>query len=318
MRGRRARLGLGALALLVPACSDDDSSSTDGASGAELTVVEVDGRPSAATVALGDLWVTSDDEPSTRSLGGVRRYDAATGELVVFAAVGGDPVAVVPLRDGVWTVGATGVMTRAEPATNEHPAAEVDLGGALVDAVVAGGRLWVADIGRSLVHVLDPDTGEQVEDPVLVEAGAVRLAATPDHVWVTGLEDRVTSIDVSTTETGPPIRVGIGPIGMVVVDDELWVAISEEDMIVRVDVDEGEVVGDPIAVGDAPISLARDGDAVWVLNQDDATVQRIDATTGQTAGEPIAVPMLPRGMAVSEAGLWVVGVEPALVVLVPR
>ena len=115
------------------------------------------------------------------------------------------------------------------------------------------------------------------------------------------------------------MQVGQGPIGLVVVNDVLWVANSDDDTVVAHQPRERSArSGEPLAVGDAPIAIAVDGADVWVLNQDDASLLRLDAETGEPIGAPVALPMRPRGMAVTAAGVWVVGVDPSLAVLHPR
>ena len=144
----------------------------DGSAGS-LTSRDVEGRPSAV-LAWGEdgVLVTSDGEAD--SAGRLRTYDAEDGGAGTAVTVGAEPVALVGVGDAVWTIGATGVLTKVDPAAGTV-LAEVDLGGATTDAVVADGKLFVADIGRSLVHVLDPESGEVVADAIVVEAGAVRL-----------------------------------------------------------------------------------------------------------------------------------------------
>jgi DNA-binding beta-propeller fold protein YncE len=324
-RGIRLLLAA-ALALAAAACSDDDvddasttttsgPASTAGGAEADLVTVDLEGRPSAIALAGGDLLV-ADDEGSDAA-GTVLSLDVETGRVLGSVPVGAQPVALVPVADGAWSIGATGLMTKVglgggRPAL----AAQVDLGAALVDGVVRDDRLWVADIGSSLVHVLDPETGEVVADPIVVEAGAVRLTAAGERLWVSGLEDQVTPIDIGALVARQPVRVGRAPIGMAAALDVLWVANSDDDTVSRISLESGQPVGEPIAVGDAPIAVVVDGADAWVLNQDGATLLRLDAETGEPIGAPIELPMRPRGMTMSPAGLWVVGIDPSRAVLV--
>ncbi len=306
-----------ALALPAFACSDDDG--VEATTPTTTTVapgvpIEVDGRPAAAAVALGDLWVASDGEDD--QVGRVRRYDTETGTRLAVHEVGRHPVAVVPIPDvGVWTIGATGLITRIEASGPDVALTTVDLQGALVDGVLAGGRLWVADIGGSVVHVRDPVTGARAGEPVLVEAGAVRLLVAGDRIWVSGLEDQVTPIDLATATVGVPVTVGQAPIGMAVAGGVLLVANSDDGTVSRLDPVTGARVGPPVPVGRAPIAIAPNGDLAQVLNQDDPSVAVIDAATGTVldAGHPL--PMRPRGLAPISGGVWIVGVDPSVAVL---
>jgi DNA-binding beta-propeller fold protein YncE len=326
---RLAALAAAALVVLaLTACSDDDdegtasttsSTSTEANPGeSELLTVTLDGRPSAVAFVAGDLLV-ADDGDSAGGGGTVRSLDVETGAVLGSSAVGPQPVALVPVADGAWSIGATGVLTKVRSVADEDGGATTtELGGALVDAVVAGGRLWVADIERSVVHVLDPETGEVVDDPIAVPAGAVRLAVAGERLWVSGLEDQVTPIDTAQLVARQPVQVGSTPIGMAVVQDVLWVANSEDDTVSRISLESGQPVGGPLAVGDAPIALVVDGADVVVLHQDDATLLRLDAETGEPIGAPVDLPMRPRGMTATPSGVWVVGVDPSIAALVAR
>jgi DNA-binding beta-propeller fold protein YncE len=316
-----------ALTAASAACSDDDAdgaapsstsatTSTTVADG--LVQVEVEGRPSGVLEFGGDLWV-ADDDTSAGALGGVRRLEPGSGRRIAVALVGQQPVALVPAGDAVWAIGATGIVTKLDAAATESsPGLGVELGGALVDGAIAGGRLFVADIERSLVHVLDPENGEVVDDPIVVEAGAVRLVTDGNRLWVSGLEDQVTPIDVEALVARQPVTVGQAPIGMAIAGDVLWVANSEDDTVSRISLESGQAIGEPLAVGDAPIAVIVDGADAWVLDQDGAALLHLDAETGEPLGAPIALPMRPRGMALSASGIWVVGVDPSLAVLVPK
>ena len=329
MGRRRVSAVVAAVALLVgAACSDDDSgdaSSTTRARSATtattaaggLVQVELEGRPSAVALAEGRLWVASDAE-TTGGRGTVAVHDPRTGELVASTPLGAPPVAFAPVEDGVWAVGASGLLTKlGSDGAAIARTAQVSLGNGLVDALVAAGRLWVADVQHGVVNVLDPENGEVVADPIPIAAGAVRLASDGGRVWVSGREDQVTPIDTATLVARQPVRVGLAPIGMAVVQDVLWVTNSEDDTVARVSLESGQPVGEPLAVGDAPIAVAADGDDVWVLAQDGATLHRLDAATGEPIGAPVELPMRPRGMAIADGGVWVVGVDPSLAVLVP-
>ena len=314
-----------ALTTAVAACSDDD---TDGAAPSStstttttvtegLVQVEVDGRPSAVLELGGELWV-ADDDTSAGAPGGVRRLEPASGRLIAVALVGQQPIALVPAADALWAVGATGIVTKLEAGAAEStPGLGVELGGTLVDGAIAGGRLFVADLERSLVHVLDPENGEVVADPIPVSAGVVRLVTDGARLWASGLEDRVTPIDADALVARQPVTVGRAPIGMAIAGDVLWVTNSDDDTVSRISLESGQAIGEPLAVGDAPIAVLLDGADAWVLNQDSATLLHLDAETGEPIGAPVALPMRPRGMALSPSGIWVVGVDPSLAVLVP-
>ena len=324
-RGRVAGALLLVLVILLGACSDDAPSASPAVreTPSQPERVELEGRPSAVAGGPGStLWFADD---SGGADGGrvhlVVRSDRAR-DLTLAAP--GAPVALAEGPDGrVWVVGATGTVARlpaVELGTEPAPLGPVvELGGALVDAVVDGGRLYVGDIERDLVHVLDAATGAPAAPPITVPAGVVRLTVGGGRLWVTGLEQEVTPVDLETGQPGAPVAVGAGPIGLDEADGVLWVANSDDGTVDRLDAATGAPLGPAIAVGRAPVAVvAGNRGDVWVLCQDDPSLVRLDAATGEQVGEATPLPMRPRDLLlVVGGGVWVVGVDPALAVVVP-
>ena len=92
---------------------------------------------------------------------------------------------------------------------------------------------------------------------------------------------------------GEPLAVGRQPDNPAVVGDVVWVALSGDDAIARI---EGDQIK-KIPVGDAPEDIAIAGDSIWVANAGDGTVSRIDRAARRVIGEPIPVGPKPLGIA---------------------
>lgn len=72
------------------------------------------------------------------------------------------------------------------------------------------------------------------------------------------------------------MRVG-GPTGAVAAGaGAVWVLLPDDDKVVRLNPDTGQVTGAAIPVGDGPLEIAVGAGAVWVTNIDDNTVTRIN------------------------------------------
>ena len=82
-------------------------------------------------------------------------------------------------------------------------------------------------------------------------------------------------------------------------DGAIWVAITGEDLLARID--PGSASFTTIPVGDGPTSVAVGADAVWVANTAAGTVSRIDPDT-RTVVKTIELGNAPAGIAVA-AGL---------------
>jgi DNA-binding beta-propeller fold protein YncE len=272
----------------------------------DVLVVDLGGRPSAIAHGHGALWVADDER------GVVVRLDPADGtQLGEPISTSARPTAIAVGDDAIWVSDPGGALTRIDPATGTRR--EVEIGGAPVDLLAEGPRVWVGDIGAGTVRALGPD-GWSTE-PVALPGGVVRLAFGGGRLWASGLERTVTPVDPTTGDVGATVEVGEGPIGMAVVDGVLWIADSDDGTVSRVPVDGASRPGPPIPVGRAPVALAADGAAVWVLAQDARTLTRLAAVDGAPRGT-VELPMRPRALVATPVGVWVVGVDPAVAVRV--
>lgn len=267
------------------------------------------GRPSAVAVRDGTVWVADDGRDV------VVRLDASNGaQLGPTVPVPPAPIAMAVGAGGLWVAGAGGTLARIDPATGT--VGEVtQVGGTPADVLVVGDTVWVADLGRSAVVPVDASSGTP-DAPVPVAAGAVRLAASGERLWVTNLDSTVTSIDLATHEVGEPLVVGGGPIGLAVADGVVWVANGDDGTVSRLDEATGEPLGDPVPVGAAPVGLAVVGHDLWVIEQDGRSATRIDTRTGTVELRSGDLATRPRDVVGDDGAVWVVGVDPSAAVVV--
>jgi YVTN family beta-propeller protein len=120
-------------------------------------------------------------------------------------------------------------------------------------------------------------------------------------------DNTVTPVDTTTRTAGPPIPVGSGPDGMIVVGGDLFVANNNSNNVTVIDTSTNAVIKTiPVGSVAADVAATPDGKTVWVSNFGDGTVQPIDVAT-LTAGTPVTVGSQPERLAVSPDGsqLWV-------------
>ena len=268
------------------------------------------GRPSAVAVADDVVWVADDGR------GVVERLDANDGHALGDAVeVSSSPVALAVAEGVVWVADSQGTVAPID-ATTGTVGAPIGVGGTLVDIVVDGPTVWVADIERSIVIPIDRESRLPGE-PISVPFGVVRLATSATRLWVTNLDSSVTAVDLATRAVERSITVGSTPIGLAIHDGLVWVANSDDGTVTRIDEPTGEPVGEPIGVGAAPVAIQIVGNDVWVLEQDGRALSRLDAATGRLELRSGDVGTRPRGIAAADSGLWIVGVDPSAAVLVP-
>jgi serine/threonine protein kinase len=78
------------------------------------------------------------------------------------------------------------------------------------------------------------------------------------------------------------------PTALCLASGSVWVALPDEDLIVRVDERTGAIVGAPIEVGRDPVELAGDESLVIAANGKEGTLTRIDPVSGTVLGEQVS------------------------------
>ena len=112
---------------------------------------------------------------------------------------------------------------------------------------------------------------------------AARITGGFGARWVTAPDDGTLlrlNRDGVVTQT---VRVGHGPTGVVTTLGDVWVAVTRDGQVVRVDGPSNRVV-QRIDVGASPSELAASGGMVWVADAREPTLTRIDARTGEVRG----------------------------------
>jgi YVTN family beta-propeller protein len=140
-------------------------------------------------------------------------------------------------------------------------------------------------------------------------------------VWVTDFQnDTVSQYDPTTPRLDPASglglvrsfpRAGLGPSGVLVAPGAVWVALSREDSVIRIDPASGAVVA-KVPTGSRPLAMVELAGSLWVRNEKSSSVTRIDETTNKVlATVPITYFQGRDGqdaMAVASGHIWTSGV----------
>ena len=193
---------------------------------------------------------------------------------------------------------------------------------------------------------------EVMPGSIPVDGFPVGVAVGFDHLWVGSREGgTLTEIDPQTKDPVDTIEALPAPEGVTVGPASIYVALSEENAVLRINGDTGEQsripVGitpravahaegiyvtnagsntvtpvdtskttatplDPIPVGAEPHGIAIGEGSVWVANRGDGTVTRIDANTDEVTGT-IEVGANPKGVAFAEGTVWVANTDDSTV-----
>ncbi|HZB02162.1 MAG TPA: ABC transporter substrate-binding protein [Actinomycetota bacterium] len=131
-------------------------------------------------------------------------------------------------------------------------------------------------------------------------------------LWVAQPDDaRVVRVDLEDGEVVDTIEVGTSPAGVAIGDGAVWVTNAGDGTITRIDPG-SNFANPPIAAGSRPTGIAFGGGALWVVDALVGDLLRIDPTTGETSQEqPLSGQ--PAGVAYTDRGVWV-AMSPAEVV----
>ncbi|HWO68274.1 MAG TPA: hypothetical protein VNO31_50410, partial [Umezawaea sp.] len=233
--------------------------------------------------------------------GGVRRWDAVTGEALDEPHDGRGWVwsaAVASTRDGrSLVVGGfhDGRLVRWDADSGKPVDGEVRTGWvrslAVVGEVVFGG----SDDGE--VRRWDLTTGLSAGDPLPGRPSSVWSLATVVRAGGTALlvggfaDGALWRWDVETGQpVGEPVVVHTGPVRALAVVGSVLYSASDDGTMGRWDVETGLPVGDPITatvLSLVPVAVS-DGRTVLVGGGRDGRVLRWDGDTGLPIGEPLA------------------------------
>jgi DNA-binding SARP family transcriptional activator/glutamine cyclotransferase len=186
--------------------------------------------------------------------------------------------AVAAESKAVWIAAGPRQVVRIDPETNE-PVAIIDVGDVPVCVACGEGAVWVATIAERALR-LEPQTNAvttavPIGYPVAVTAGdtAVWVSDSRGRVW------RINSATGAVTQTIPVLdgaegiagRVSGGLMGLCATAAAVWAAVSTDGTVVRIDPENGEVVG-RVAIGHSPTDAVPWKGAVWVSTQGESAM----------------------------------------------
>lgn len=207
-------LGYGAGSMWVEDTSSSTVSRVSVTTGKRVKAVKVGSTPYDATFAYGSAWTTAYGageleriDPAKNAVSGRWQLDQPVGVVGAFGSVwaGGtdgvirvDPVsgkllATIPVEQGagwtaasadaVWVISPKGLV-RIDPQTNAV-AATIPLPGApyLGDPDVVAGKVWVPQIRKNSIAVVDPATNT-VTQTVRAGAGPFVVTQIAGQAWV--------------------------------------------------------------------------------------------------------------------------------------
>jgi YVTN family beta-propeller protein len=266
-----------------------------------VTALRVGPRPGPIADGMGSLWIGNLDERT------LTRVDPRDGRILGNIALPATPTGVDVGSGAAWVAhGRSGELSRVDPTFN-RVSTTVDLAGRAIDAPTGGvavgdGWVWVVFGKAMLVRVAPSDV--RPSGSTQTDFGATDVALGHGSVWVSNAGGAsVQRFDPTTFEEGPLEEwpVGRAPRGLAVTQDAVWVAISGEDVVARIDPSARSIF--TIPVGDGPEDVVAGAGSVWVANRRDGTVSRIDPETNKVVAT-VEVGNAPSGLAFADGWVW--------------
>jgi YVTN family beta-propeller protein len=240
------------------------------------TTVPVGDSPGDAASNTSSVWVANTGSDS------VTRIDAANGKPGPELPVGPSPYDLTAEEDFVYVSNSgDDTVTVLNAKGGDQVGNPIPVGHDPRGITTSPGPriVWVADSGDGTVTAI---AGNKPAAAIHTGAGAANVAFGAGSLWVSNEEaGTVSRVSLSTgsdlsTMSVRSTRVGSKPFQISYGEGFVWVAVSGDDVVVKLDPKTGNRVGKPISVPGRPVGItARDG-AVWVTSADTGTLTRLE------------------------------------------
>jgi YVTN family beta-propeller protein len=283
----------------LPALTPNSVGIIDAESGRIANDLLIGGRPSAAAVGGGSVWVTNSAD------GTVDRIDTTTHDRRTID-VGAGPAAIAYSNGIAWVANSLDRTVSEISAETNKLVQNFTVGNGPRAVAVGAGAVWVANGVDGTVSRIDPAKG-RVTRTILVGANPSGVAVAEGSVWVTTeATGTVLRLDPSG-EILKTVNVGNAPSAISSGEGALWVTNAQDGTVSRIDPVAAVVTG-LVSAGRNPRAVAAGSGAVWVANADDGTLTKIDANS-RTVQKTVRLASSPTALVVAGDSVWATAVS---------
>lgn len=223
--------------------------------------IAVPGFPAGVSARESTVYVV------TRESGELSAFDQASGERTLGPVdLGGGAEGVTVVDGVVWaTLPGSDAVARVPLGSTDPVVETIDVGAAPSSLIGAFGSIWVVDEGSAELSRISLEGGAATSTPL--DAQEPRgIAFGLGSLWISDAAGGVLRVDPADPTKQEPFEAGAGARGILVVDDHVWVADSNDGFVTEIDPASGE--SREIEVGGSPRELAADPTRLWVSNGD--------------------------------------------------
>jgi YVTN family beta-propeller protein len=226
-----------------------------------IQTITVGSNPVGIAVAGSHVWVTNTGD------GTVTEIDSTTNRIVGDPIrVGGLPDAIAANDQGAWVANAGDGNIVHIDAHSGAAGKPVTVGEDPQGLALDSNTLWVSSAKDRIVSHIDAATGDEIDAPKDVGAGAKGIAVTPSAVWIANnaalTVTRIGRKDASSTT----LSVGDGPDAVVAAQGRIWVSDQYEPTVAVIDATSARVLH-LYATGSAVHGMTAVGSSLWVATQ---------------------------------------------------
>jgi DNA-binding beta-propeller fold protein YncE len=254
---RACSLGAAGLAVLgMTACQASTAPASAGPHVA--ATVTVGGRAGTPVIGAGYVWV-----PNTAD-GTISKISARTNRVVSTVRIG-DPQTLLAQDCGA-------------PNVHAFPVGNFDVRRCDLPSSLAfwQGSLWALKNDAPALLRLDP-ASDRVLGSIALTGEPFEISAGPSGVWVTDFQHfTITQVDIASQRVVRRFASpGFGPAGVLVTENAIWVTMSLENTVARLDPATGALVT-KITLGNRPLAMAVAAGDLWVRNEKSSSISRVD------------------------------------------